>query len=541
MTFDYVIVGAGTAGCVLASRLSENPATRVCLIEAGPPDRNPFIHVPALVGAAIASREINWRFMTAPQPQLGNRRIPVPRGRVVGGTGAINGMVYFRGQPQDYEDWVAAGNAGWGWNDVLPYFLCSEINEDYRHPPYHGVGGPINVMHIRRPNPLNAVFRDAFAHVGGFAPCDDFTGPVAEGYGLRQGTIRNGRRDSSAAGYLKPASRRPNLTILTRTLVTRIAIDNGRANGVEVAVEDGTRRIVAQREVVLCAGAIQSPQLLMLSGVGDAAALQGLGIEVRQHLPGVGANYHDHLAVAVLMETRNTQSYGLSLRTLPRAALNLLQYAVNHSGPLASNVFESTAFIRSAPGLDRPDIQVAFQPARRNKGTFPLPLGHGYALSTVGLYPHSRGRISLASADARDPPVLDPNLLGDPRDLAPLLRGLRLSRRLFAAPVFAAYRAVEVAPGPDVQSDAALEDYVRRAASTVHHPVGTCRMGPGADCVVDPSLRVHGVEGLRVVDASVFPSIVGGNTNAVVIMVAEKAADGMLGRPPPHRLEQKVA
>jgi choline dehydrogenase-like flavoprotein len=541
MTFDYVIVGAGTAGCVLASRLSENPATRVCLIEAGPPDRNPFIHVPALVGAAIASREINWRFMTAPQPQLGNRRIPVPRGRVVGGTGAINGMVYFRGQPQDYEDWVAAGNAGWGWNDVLPYFLRSENNEDYRHSPYHGVGGPINVTHIRRPNPLNAVFRDAFAHVGGFAPCDDFTGPVAEGYGLRQGTIRNGRRDSSAAGYLKPASRRPNLTILTRTLVTRIAIDNGRANGVDVAVEDGTRRIVAQREVVLCAGAIQSPQLLMLSGVGDAAALQGLGIEVRQHLPGVGANYHDHLAVAVLMETRNTQSYGLSLRTLPRAALNLLQYAVNHSGPLASNVFESTAFIRSAPGLDRPDIQVAFQPARRNKGTFPLPLGHGYALSTVGLYPHSRGRISLASADARDPPVLDPNLLGDPRDLAPLLRGLRLSRRLFAAPAFAAYRAVEVAPGPDVQSDAALEDYVRRAASTVHHPVGTCRMGPGADCVVDPSLRVHGVEGLRVVDASVFPSIVGGNTNAVVIMVAEKAADGMLGRPPPHRLEQKVA
>ena len=533
MTFDYVIVGAGTAGCVLASRLSEDPATRVCLIEAGPPDRNPFIHVPALVGAAIASREINWRFMTAPQPQLGNRRIPVPRGRVVGGTGAINGMVYFRGQPQDYEDWVAAGNAGWGWSDVLPYFLRSENNEDYRHSPFHGVGGPINVTHIRRPNPLNAVFRDAFAHVGGFAPCDDFTGPVAEGYGLRQGTIRNGRRDSSAAGYLKPASRRPNLTILTRALVTRIAIDNGRATGVEVAAEGGTLRIAAHREVVLCAGAIQSPQLLMLSGVGDAAALQGLGIEVRQHLPGVGANYHDHLAVAVLMETRNTQSYGLSLRTLPRAALNLLQYTVNRSGPLASNVFESTAFIRSAPGIDRPDIQVAFQPARRNKGTFPLPLGHGYALSTVGLYPHSRGRISLASADARDPPLLDPNLLGDPRDLAPLLRGLRLSRRLFAAPAFAAYRAVEVAPGPDVQSDAALEDYVRRAASTVHHPVGTCRMGPGADCVVDPALRVHGVEGLRVVDASVFPSIVGGNTNAVVIMVAEKAADGMLGQRKP--------
>ncbi|MEP7314402.1 MAG: GMC oxidoreductase, partial [Pseudomonadota bacterium] len=418
---------------------------------------------------------------------------------------------------------------GWGWRDVLPIFLRSENNEDYRDSPFHGVGGPINVMHIRRPNPLNAVFRDAFAQVGGFTPCNDFTGQVAEGYGLRQGTIRNGRRDSSGVAYLKPASRRPNLQILTNTLARRIAIEGGRAVGVDIAAETGTRRIEARSEVLLCAGAIQSPQLLLLSGIGDATALQALGIEVRRHLPGVGANYHDHLAVSVLMETRNTQSYGLSLRTLPRAALNLAQYAINRSGPLASNVFESTAFIRSAPGLDRPDIQVAFQPARRNKGTFPLPLGHGFALSTVGLYPHSRGRVFLASADVRDPPVIDPDLLGDSRDLAPLLRGLELSRRLFATPAFAPYRAVEVAPGPGVLGAADLEDYVRRAASTVHHPVGTCRMGPGADCVVDGELRVHGVGALRVVDASVFPSIVGGNTNAVVVMVAEKAADGILG------------
>ena len=529
---DYVIVGAGTAGCVLANRLSADPATRVCLIEAGSWDRHPFIHVPALVGAAIAQPALNWRFMTAPQRGLDDRRIPVPRGRVIGGTGSINGMVYFRGQPRDYDDWAAAGNPGWSWREVLPYFLRSEHNEDYRGSPYHGLGGPICVSHIRNPNRLNQSFLDAFASVGGYPPCDDFTGPKAEGYGLRQGTIRDGRRDSTASAYLRPARGRPNLQVLTRALVTRVLIDRDRATGVEVLVDGARRRILAERETVLSAGAIQSPQILLLSGVGDADALRRLGLEVKAQLPGVGAGYQDHLAVPLLMETRNTLSYGLSLRTLPRALLNLLQYGLNRSGPLASNVFESTAFIRSTPEADRPDLQIVFQPARRNRGTFPLPLGHGFAISCVGLYPRSRGCVTLASADPRAAPVIDPNLLGEPEDILPLLRGLRLARRLFAAPAFARYRAAEVAPGPGAQSDEELAAHVRRTASTVHHPVSTCRMGQDGGAVVDAQLRVRGVAALRVVDASVFPGIVGGNTNAPVVMVAEKAADLMLGRPP---------
>ncbi|MFO7277563.1 MAG: GMC family oxidoreductase N-terminal domain-containing protein [Pseudomonadota bacterium] len=535
--FDYVIVGAGTAGCVLANRLSEHPANRVCLIEAGGWDRHPFIHVPALVAAAIAVPSLNWRFLTAPQPNLDNRRIPVPRGRVVGGSGSINGMVYFRGQPKDYDDWAAMGNTGWSWREVLPYFIRSEHNEDYRGSPYHGIGGPIHVTHIRNPNPLNAAFRDAFASIGGFSPCDDFTGPNPEGYGLRQGTICRGRRCSTAFGYLRPALSRPNLEVLTNALTTRVLLEKDRAIGVEVLVGNTTRRVYAERETVLCAGSIQSPQILMLSGIGDADELHRHGIEVRHHLPGVGRNYHDHLAVAVLMETRNTQSYGISVRTLPRSALALLRYALNRSGPLASNVFESTAFIRSTSGLDRPDLQVVFQPARRNRGTFPLPLGHGFAISTVSLYPRSRGRITLANADPRTPPVIDPNLLGEPEDIAPLLRGLRLARRLFAAPAFAPYRAKEVAPGPSVQSDEELAAYIRRTAATVHHPVGSCRMGMDDQAVVDPQLRVRGLSGLRVVDASIFPSIIGGNTNAPVVMVAEKAADMMLGLPPPPPFE----
>jgi choline dehydrogenase-like flavoprotein len=531
--FDYVVVGAGTAGCVLAARLSEDPAIRVCLIEAGGWDRHPFIHVPALVGAAIARRSLNWRFMTEPQAALDHRRIPLPRGRVIGGSGSINGMVYFRGQPRDYDEWAAAGNPGWSWREVLPYFLRSEDNPEQRGSPYHGQGGPIRVAHIPKPNPLNHVFLEAFAQVGGYPACDDFTGAKPEGYGLRQGTIRAGRRDSSAAAYLRPAKSRSNLTVLTGARVARVLIENGRASGVEAIVQGGRRRILAGCETVLCAGALQSPQLLMLSGVGPPEELQRHGIEVRCAAPGVGAHYRDHLSVPVTMETSDTQSYGLSWRTLPRAALNLAQYTFGRHGPLASNVFESTAFIRSHPGADRPDLQVVFQPARRNRGGFPLPLGHGFVINSVGLYPRSRGRILLASADPLAAPRVAANLLADRADLAPLLAGLKLARRLFAAPAFAGYRAVEVTPGPAIRSDAELEAYVRRMAVTVHHPLSTCRMGADGDAVVDAELRVRGVAALRVVDGSIFPVMIGGNTNAPIVMVAEKAADLMLGRPPP--------
>jgi len=536
-SFDYVIVGAGTAGCVLAARLSEVSDMRVCLIEAGGPDRHPFIHIPAAVAAAIGTRAINWGFFTVPQPHLDGRRIPIPRGRVVGGSGSINGMVYFRGHPRDFDEWAAEGLEGWSWREVLPYFIRSESNPDYAGSPYHGTSGPMRVTHIRRLNPMNRAFWEAMASLG-FPRCEDFNGPNPEGYGPRQGTIRDGRRESTATAYLRPAMRRPNLMVMTNALVHRVAIENGRAVGVDVEHGGEVRRIGARREVVLCGGAIHSPQLLMLSGIGDAAELRRQGIDVKLDLPAVGANFHDHLAAAVLMEMRDTASYGISLRALPRGVWAVLEYALARRGPFASNVFESNAFVRSRDGLDRPDIQVVFQPARRNPHTFPLPIGHGFAISIVAIHPKSRGRISLAGPDPRTPPLIDPNLLGVPEDIDPLVRGLALARRIAGAPSFARYHAVEVAPGPGVTDESALADYVRRTATTVHHPVGSCRMGADAGSVVDPELRVRGIEGLRVADASVFPSVVGGNTNATVVMIAEKASDLVLGRqaPPPFEL-----
>jgi choline dehydrogenase-like flavoprotein len=532
--FDHVIIGAGTAGCVLAARLSEDPAVKVCLLEAGARDTHPAIQVPALVGVAIGSSKLNWGFMTEPQPHLNNRRIPLPRGRVVGGSGSINGMAYFRGQPLDFDDWAAAGCKGWSWREVLPYFMRSEHNQDHLASPVHGHEGPINVRHIRKPNKLNERFLAAFASLGDFPRCDDLTGLKPEGYGLRQGTIRKGRRDSTANAFLHPALGRPNLTLQTDAQVSRILIENGVARGVEFRTADGAvQRVNASREVLLCAGAVQSPQVLMLSGIGDPGELQRHGITVHQDLRGVGGNYHDHLAISVLMETRNTLSYGLSFRTAHRALWNGLQYLLAREGPLASNLFESTAFIRSSPQADRPDLQVVFQPARRNRNTFPLPLGHGFAISSVGLYPNSRGRIHLASNDPAAAPRVEANFLSDPADLKPLLFGLRLARRVFASEPFREFGAQEVAPGPAVTDDAGLTDYIRRIAATAHHPVGTCRMGVDEEAVVDPELRVRGIEGLRVVDASIFPHVVGGNTNAPVVMVAEKAADLIRGRVPP--------
>ncbi len=529
-TFDYLIVGAGTAGCVLAARLSENAQTRVCVIEAGGPDRHPFIHIPAAVAAAIGTRSLNWGFLTVPQPHLNGRRIPIPRGRVVGGSGSINGMVYFRGQPHDFDEWAQAGSPGWSYREVLPYFIRSESNANYPGSPYHGTTGPMRVTHVPRLNPLNASFLEAMAGLN-FPPCDDFNGPHPEGFGPRQGTIRDGRRESTASAYLRPAMRRSNLKVLTGGLVHRVVIEGGRAVGVEVGLGNEVRRLGARAEVIVSGGTIQSPQILMLSGIGDGAALRRLDLTVKLDVPAVGANLHDHLAAAVLMEMRHTASYGISLRAMPRGLWNLLEYALLKRGPLASNVFESNAFVRSRAELSRPDIQIVFQPARRNPHSFPFPLGHGFAVSIVNLYPRSRGRISLSSPDPRTPPDIDPNLLGVPEDLGPLVRGLELARRIAGSQAFAPYRAVEVAPGPAVKGESGFGDYVRRFATTVHHPVSTCRMGSGSDSVVDAQLRVRGVEGLRIADASVFPSIVGGNTNATVVMIAEKASDMILGRP----------
>ena len=538
--FDYVIVGAGTAGCVLAARLSEDRNTRVALVEAGPMDSHPFIHIPATVGAAIATPRINWRFMTVPQEHLAGRSIPIPRGHVVGGSGSINGMVYFRGHPRDFDDWAAAGNPGWSYREVLPYFLRSENNDAYPDSPYHGQGGPMNVTHIRRPNPMTPAFLEAMAGLG-FQRNDDFNGPSPEGYGPRQGTILKGRRVSTATAYLRPASQRGNLTLLTNTRAAGIVIEGRRAVGVSVLGAAGKRHLVARRGVVVAAGAVLSPQLLMLSGIGDQEQLRAAGIQVQQHLPGVGANYHDHLAVAVLMEMKNSESYGISWRAAPRGVMNLFEYALFRSGPLASNVFEATGFIRTLPELARPDLQVVFQAARRNRNAFPFPLGHGFAISIVGLYPQSRGSVRLASSDPAAAPLVDPQLLSHPDDVDTMLRGLKIGRQVSRAASFARYRAVEVQPCQEAQTDAALIDYLRRAAATVHHPCGSCRMGPDALSVVDAQLRVRGIEALRVADASVFPRLVGGNTNAAVVMIAEKAADMIRNLPAPRPIDVPLA
>jgi choline dehydrogenase len=534
--FDYVVVGAGTAGCVLASRLSEDRETRVALIEAGPMDRHPLIHIPAAVGAAIGRPGLNWRFTTVPQQHLSGRSIAIPRGHVVGGSGSINGMVYFRGHPTDFDEWAAAGNPGWSYREVLPYFLRSENNESYPHSVYHGRGGPMNVKHIKRPNPMTPAFLAAMQAMG-FQRNDDLNGANSEGYGARQGTILNGRRVSTASAYLRPASGRSNLKILTDTRASSVVIESGRAMGIDLLRSGSTQRLGARREVIVTCGAILSPQLLMLSGIGDQEHLRTAGITVRHHLPGVGANYHDHLAVAVLMEMRNTQSYGISWRAAPRGVMNLLEYALLRTGPLASNVFEATGFVRTLPDLSRPDVQIVFQAARRNSNAFPFPLGHGFAISIVGLHPKSRGRVRLASNDPRAAPLVDPQLLSHPDDAATLLRGLKLGRDVARAPSFARYRAVEVQPGPQAADDPGLLDYIRRAAATVHHCCGSCRMGPDSNSVVDEQLRVHGIEALRVADASVFPSVVGGNTNAAVVMIAEKAADMIRGIAAPRAME----
>jgi choline dehydrogenase len=529
--FDYVVVGGGTAGCALAARLSEDARRMVCLLEAGGTGRSPWVDMPGALVIAQRTPALNWRLQTQPQTRLNGRRIALPRGRGLGGSALINGMVYFRGNPRDYDDWAAGGARGWSYREVLPYFCRSEHNENFPDSEYHGGGGPMNVRTVTHPNPLNFAFFDALASLG-YSSRVDLNGADSEGMGLRQLSIHAGRRVTTASALLRPALGRANLAVLTDARATRVLLEGRRAVAVEARIAGSTQYVHARREIVLAAGAIHSPQLLMLSGLGDSEHLAALGIEIHQHLPGVGRNLHDHLASPVLMRTRHPASYGLSLRALPRAICHATNYLLTRSGPLANNIFESAAFLKSSATLDRPDLQLVFQPAARPGPAFPFPVGHGFAISPVGLYPHSRGRLTLASPDPCDPPLIDPMLLSAPEDLAPLLYGMRLARRIFAASAFSAFGAWETAPGRELVSDEELAAYIRAEAYTVHHPVSTCRMGNDGAAVLDPELRVRGIEGLRVADASIFPSIIGGNTNAAVVMIAEKASDMILGHPP---------
>jgi choline dehydrogenase len=531
--FDFIVVGGGTAGCVLAARLSEDPRLRVALVEAGGSHRSLSVTTPAAVAAVVANREFNWGLCTVPQEALGQRCIPLPRGRLLGGTGSMNGMVYHRGHPRDYEDWASQGLPDWRWAKVLPYFTRSEHNEDYPASAYHGQTGPLRVSYVRKPNCMTHTYIEA-VHSLGFALCADFTGPNPEGVGLRQATIHRGRRVSTATAYLVPALARQNLAVFANTRVHRVLFESRRAVGIEAVLDDGTRiRFDADREIILAGGALHAPHLLLCSGVGDGSQLAALGIAPVAHLPGVGRNLHDHPASPVRVHTDSTETYGLSGRTALRAIWSALRYVVARTGPLASNVFESVAFLKTCAGLDRPDFQFVFQPANPPPPGHWIPRGHGYGVSPVLLYPNSRGSVRLASADPEAAPRIDPGLLNHPEDMQRMLRAVRLCRRILRAPAFSKYRATEYRPGAEVESDADMVSFIRSTAATVYHPVGTCRMGVGSEAVVDSELKVRGVIGLRVADASVFPSIIGGNTNAPTIMVAERAADFILARQPP--------
>lgn len=535
--FDYVIIGSGTAGTVLANRLSADPSVSVCLIEAGPRDDTPLVHIPSFVGTLLFHPDYSWGYTTVPQPQLGGRRILLPRGRILGGCSSTNGMVYFRGHPKDFDEWAAMGNPGWSFREVLPYFIRSENNIDYRNSPWHGTQGEMQVSHVRQYSPMIKPFLEATQALG-YPRCDDFNGchdPV--GFDVRQNAIHKGRRVSGVTAFLKQVQRRPNLTVLTDCFVNRILIEQGRAQGVDVQHATIARKLLARREVLLCAGAYGSPAILQHSGIGDAAQLQALGIPVQLHLPGVGRNLHDHPSSVVQMATSNSESYGISWKALPRNALSVLQYLLFRSGQIAGNLFEVTGFLRTRPELDRPDLQFVFMPATRPTPGFPFPVGHGFGVNSILLRPQSRGSVQIASRDPHAAPLIDNAFLREDADVETLLQGLRIARRILAQPALAKYRATEILPGAALDSDDELKDYMRRMCTAVHHPGGSCRMGSDADAVVDPQLKLRGIDALRVVDASVFPRVVSGNTNAPVVMVAEKAADLILGKTAPAPID----
>ncbi len=526
-TFDYIIVGAGSAGCVLANRLSADPAIRVCLIEAGPPDRNPLIHIPLGTMGLFKHRKLNWRFETTKQEHAGDRQIYIPRGKALGGSSSINGMVYTRGHPSDYDEWAELGNPGWSFKDVLPYFRKSENNERWRDSPYHGTGGELNVADAV-PNELSDVFFEAAAQMQ-IPRNEDFCAATHEGYGMRQLTQKGGKRHSTAAAFLKPARHRKNLTVLTGTLVDRVMIDGRRATGVTIVDRAGRRGLTARREVLLAGGAIASPMILMRSGIGEAAALKQHGIDVVYDLPAVGQNLQDHAAIFIQYSNPSGRSFGLSVRTLPQFAWGVFEYLLFSRGLYANNILQAGAFIKTDPSLPKPDIQLIFNPARRSPSGI-VGIGHGFGLFSVVLRPKSRGSVGISGADVNAAPVIDPRFFSDPHDLELLLRGVKYSRRLIAAPAFDIHRGEEIQPGAEVRTDEALREFIRANSATVFHPVGTCRMGSDAAAVVDPQLRVRGVERLRVIDASIMPTLIGGNTNAPTIMIAEKGADMVLGR-----------
>ena len=523
-TVDYVVVGGGSAGCVLAARLSEDPGVQVALLEAGPPDTSVLIHCPAGLALLAKTGNANWKFATEPQPGLNGRRGYQPRGKVLGGSSSVNAMIYARGHASDYDGWAAEGNPGWSFAEVLPYFRKSEHNERGADA-FHGADGPLNVMDLRSPNRFASVFVEA-ARQAGYPENRDFNGPTQEGVGLYQVTHRNGERFSAAKAYLAPNRHRPNLQVITGAQATRIVLEGRRAVGVAYVQDGVAREIRAQREVLVCGGALQSPQLLMLSGIGPAAHLREHGIPVVHDLPGVGRNLHDHVDVVQVVDAPHlTDLFGLSLTALARMVQGIVEWRRHRSGMLTTNFAEAGGFIRSTPDEAIPDLQLHFVVGKLVDHGRKTVLGHGYSCHVCVLRPRSRGSVRLRSADPLATPSIDPNFLGDPDDVRRLVRGFQVMRRILEQPALAGLGGRELPNSAGARDEASIEAFIRNNADTIYHPVGTCRMGGGALDVVDARLRVHGIAGLRVVDASIMPRIVGGNTNAPVIMIAEKAAD----------------
>ncbi len=535
--YDYVIVGAGSAGCVLAARLTENPSVRVLLLEAGPPDDADEIRIPAALNLLFQS-SYDWGYRTVPQDRAAGQSVYWPRGRVVGGSSSINAMIYIRGNRHDYNTWRDEyGCDGWGYNDILPYFIRAERNSRGASP-YHGDSGPLSVIDPKFKSSSANAFVQSAINAGSVANAD-FNGSVQDGVGFYQVTQKDGRRWSVADAYLHPAADRPNLTIQTDALATSVVIEAGRAVGVRYLHRGSEQVARADAEVILCGGAINSPQLLMLSGVGPADQLRELGILVQADSPGVGANLSDHPIVTALWSTPGVRS--LAELAGPK---NLFRWQLMHSGPMTTNVAQSGGFVKTTPGLPAPDIQWHVLPVPYRNGGLADPTDRGMSVLVTLVDVHSRGRITLRSADPRHKPLIDPGYLSDRTDLDTLIRAIGMVRDIAEVKPMRKICKSELSPGSDVQSDAELRDFVRHDVTTIYHPVGTCAMSGRSQLdasriagVVDTELRVHGVDGLRVVDASVMPTVPRGNTNAPTIAIAERAADLISGRAPLAALE----